>query len=94
MPPRNSATRGAAIPFARLPGDGLGDEATQAFEIQDTGQLSSEAGGAGGEEQRILELATEDVAGKRGGRRAHGSSPRRWVGLGWVVLTVVPGGGC
>ena len=66
-----------AVARARGERHGLGDDAAEAIEVHDAGQLAPEAGGAGGEQEGILEVAAEDRPREVSGGRAHGVGRRR-----------------
>jgi hypothetical protein len=53
-----------AVAVARFYRDGLGHQSTKALQVHDARELPTEAGGAGNEEDGILEGAAEDGSGE------------------------------
>src|SRR5207247_4966769 len=74
------ARRGVSA--CRFWGHGLGDDAAQCIEIDHVPHLPAEAGGAGGEENGILEGDAEQLGGARGGAGGRhvesGGTTGRW----------------
>src|SRR2546426_6760822 len=63
-PPRSTLFPYTTL-FRSLGGHGLGDDAAQCIEIDHVPHLPAEAGGAGGEENGILEGDAEQLGGAR-----------------------------
>jgi hypothetical protein len=43
-------------------GDRLGHQPAESIEVEDTGELAAKPGGAGGEKQRVLEPASQELS--------------------------------